>query len=113
VRAGLNQLASDPQPDAVQWRMLCAIVRDAIAAARTHGSETVAFHGYRVAARRVEIGNSAAIEVTLSLPPSAASGLAAAVRTEVAFPFEAGTASVIAWRFACGRAVCAEVPSAG
>jgi hypothetical protein len=113
VRAGLNQLASDPQPDAVQWRMLCAIVRDAIAAARTHGSETVAFHGYRVAARRVEIGNSAAIEVTLSLPPSAASGLAAAVRTEVAFPFEAGTASVIAWRCACGRAVCAEVPSAG
>ena len=81
MRAGLNQLASDPQPDAVQWRMLCAIVRDAIAAARTHGSETVAFHGYRVAARRVEIGNSAAIEVTLSLPPSAASGLPAAVRT--------------------------------
>ena len=113
MRAGLNRASSDPQPDAVQWRMLCSIVRDAIAAARTQGSETVIFHGYRVAARRVEIGNSAAIVVTLSLPSSAASGLPAAVRTEVALPVEAGTASVIAWRCACGRAVCAEVPSAG
>ena len=113
MRAGLNRASSDPQPDAVQWRMLCAIARDAIAAARTHGSETVVFHGYRVAARRVEIGNSAAIEVTLSLSSSAAFGLPTAVRTEVALPVEAGTASVIAWRCACGRAVCAEVPSAG
>ena len=113
MRAGPNRASSAPQPDAVLWRMLCAIARDAIAAARTNGSETVAFHGYRVAARRVEIGNSAAIEVTLSLPPSAASGLPTAVRTEVALPIEAGTASVIAWRCACGRAACAEVSTAG
>lgn len=113
MRAGLNRASSDPQPDAVQWRMLCAIVRDAVVAASTYGSETVVFHGHRVAARRVEIGNSAAIEVTLSLPPSAASSHPTAVRTEVALPFEAGTASVIAWRCACGRAVFAEVPSAG
>ncbi|MEZ5650670.1 MAG: hypothetical protein R3E87_08995 [Burkholderiaceae bacterium] len=106
-------MPSDSQLDAVQWRMLCAIARDAVVAASTYGSETVAFHGYRVAARRVEIGNSAAIEVTLSLPPSAASGHPTAVRTEVASPVEAGTASVIAWRCACGRVVCAEVPSAG
>ena len=113
MRADLNRASSDQQLDAAQWRMLCAIARDAIAAARTHGSETVVFHGYRVAARRIEIGNSAAIVVTLSLPSSGVSGLPAAVRTEVALPVEAGTASVIAWRCACGRTVCAEVPSAG
>ena len=113
MRADLNRASSDPQLDAAQWRMLCAIARDAIAAACTHGSESVVFHGYRVAARRVEIGNSAAIEVTVSLPLAAAPGLQAAVRTEVALPVEAGTASVIAWRCACGRTVCAEVPSVG
>jgi hypothetical protein len=113
VRADLNRASSDPQLDAAQWRMLCAIARDAIAAACTHGSETVVFQGYRVAARRVEIGNSAAIEVTVSLLASATSCPPTAVRTEVALLVEAGTASVIAWRCACGRAVCAEVPSAG
>jgi hypothetical protein len=113
VRADLNRASSDPQLDAAQWRMLCAIARDAIAAACTHGSESVVFHGYRVAARRVEIGNSAAIEVALSRPLSADLGLPAAVRTEVALPVEAGTASVIAWRCACGRAVCVKGPTAG
>jgi hypothetical protein len=113
VRADLNRASSDPQLDAAQWRMLCAIARDAIAAACTHGSESVVFHGYRVAARRVEIGNSAAIEVTVSLLASATSCPPTAVRTEVALPVEAGTASAIAWRCACGRTVCAEVPSVG
>jgi hypothetical protein len=113
VSADHDGAMSTPQLDAAQWRMLCAIARDAIAAACTHGSESVVFHGYRVAARRVEIGNSAAIEVTVSLPLAAAPGLQAAVRTEVARSFEAVTASVIAWRCACGRAVCAEVSSAG
>jgi hypothetical protein len=113
VRADLNRASSDPQLDEAQWRMLCAIARDAIASACTHGSESVVFHGYRVAARRVEIGNSAAIEVVLSRPLSADLGLPAAVRTEVALPVEAGTASVIAWRCACGRAVCVKGPTAG
>ena len=104
---------STPQLDAAQWRMLCAIARDVVAAARSHGSEAAHFRGYRVAARRIETGSSPGIEVTVSLPLAAAPGLQAAVRTEVARSFEAGTASVIAWRCACGRAVCAEVPSAG
>lgn len=113
MRADNDGAMSAPQLDAAQWRMLCAIARDAIAAACTHGSESLVFHGYRVAARRVEIGNSVAIEVTVSLSLLGAACLPAAVRTEVALPVEAGTASVIAWRCACGRAVCAEVPSAG
>jgi hypothetical protein len=104
---------STPQLDAVQWRMLCAIARDVVAAARSHGSEAAHFRGYRVAARRIETGSSPGIEVTVSLPLAAAPGLQAAVRTEVALPVEAGTASVIAWRCACGRAVCVKVPTAG
>jgi hypothetical protein len=104
---------SAPQLDAAQWRMLCAIARDVVVAARSHGSETALFRGYRVAARRIETGSSPGIEVTVSPPLAAASGLPTAVRTEVALPVEAGTASAIAWRCACGRAVCATGPSAG
>jgi hypothetical protein len=106
-------LPSDSQLDTVQWRMLCAVVREAITAAHAHGSEIVVCHGYRVAARSIGTGSSPAIEVALSRPLSADWGLPAAVRTEVALPVEAGTASVIAWRCACGRAVCAEVPTVG
>jgi len=113
VRADLNRASSDPQLDAAQWRMLCAIARDAIAAAWTYGSETVVFHGFRVWARRVEIGNSAAIEVALSRPLSADLGLPAAVRTEVAGCANPGTASVIAWRCPYGCAVRAKVLPVG
>ena len=113
MRADLNRASSAPQLDAAQWRMLCAIARDVVAAARSHGSEAILFRGYRVAARRIGIGSSAAIEVTVSLLASATSCPPTAVRTEVALPVEAGTASVIAWRCACGRAVCVKVPTAG
>ena len=57
---------SAPQLDAAQWRMLCAIARDVVVAARSHGSETALFRGYRVAARRIETGSSPGIEVTVN-----------------------------------------------
>ncbi len=113
MSAGQDQAPNAPQLDAVQWRMLCAIAHDAVATARTRGLEIVVFHGYRVAARRVEAGGTVVIEVTVRPPLAAELAFAARVRTEVAIPFKAEPASVIAWRCACGRVVCAELPSAG
>lgn len=104
---------SVPQPDAAQWRMLRAIAFEAIEAARTHGAETVVFGGYRVAARRVVLDGGAVVEVTLSRRPSDSDARAASVRTEVARCANHGTASVIAWRCPCVRAVHAEVSTAG
>jgi len=75
VRAGQDRTSYAPQLDAVQWRMLCAIVRDAIAVACVRGSEAVVFHGYRVEAWRVETDDAVAIEVTVRGPLSAESPL--------------------------------------
>ncbi len=113
MRATAYPLESVPQPDAAQWRMLRAIAFDAIAAAREHGADTVVFGGYRVAARRVVLEGSAVIEVTLSCTPSGSDAHGAGVRTEVARCANPGSASAIAWRCPCGRAVHAEVSTAG
>ncbi len=114
MRADRDLAPGAPQLDAVQWRMLCAIARDAIASAREHGASTAVFGGYRLMARRVGTdAGTAAVELTMSHEPPGDIGPAANLRTEVALSFEPGTASVIAWRCACGRAVCAEVSSAG
>lgn len=104
---------SAPQPDAAQWRMLRAIAFDAIAAAREHGADAVVFGGYLLVARRVVFEGGAVVEITLSRAPSDGDARTASVRTEVARCANPGTASVIAWRCPCGRAVHAEVSTAG
>jgi hypothetical protein len=93
--------------------MLRAIAFDAIAAAREHGAEAVVFGGYRVAARRVAVDGGAVIEITLSRAPCGSDARADSVRTEVARCANPGSAWVIAWRCPCGRAVHAEVSTAG
>jgi hypothetical protein len=93
--------------------MLRAIAFDAIAAARERGAETVAFGGYRVAARRVVVDGGAVIELALSCAPSDNDARAASVRTEVAGYANPGSASAIAWRCPCQCAVHAEVLTAG
>ncbi len=113
MRADRDLAPGAPQLDAAQWRMLCAIARDAIAVARERGASTAVFAGYRLVARRVGTDAATAVELTLSHEPPGDIGPETNLRTEVALSFEAGTASVIAWRCACGRAVCATGPSAG
>jgi hypothetical protein len=108
VRADQNRVPSGPQPDSAQWRMLCAIARDAIAAACERGVSTADFGGYRLSAKRVSTGGAVAIRVTFRLAPPGDLGLANSVRTEVALPIEAESASSIAWRCACGQVVCEE-----
>jgi len=113
VRAAVYPSENVPQPDAAQWRMLCAVACDAIAAAREHGADTVVFGGYRLAARRVLFEGGTAVELTLSRTPTGSDTRAASVRTEVASSTNQGTASVIAWRSDCGCAVRSSVSTAG
>jgi hypothetical protein len=108
VRAYQDRVPSGPQPDSAQWRMLCVIARDAIAAACERGVSTADFGGYRLSAQRISTGSALAIRVMFRLAPLGDFGLADSVRTEVALPVEAESASSIAWRCACGRVVCAE-----
>jgi hypothetical protein len=108
VRADQNRVPSGPQPDSAQWRMLCAIARDAIAAACERGVSTADFGGSSLSAKRVSTGGAVAIRVTFRLAPPGDLGLANSVRTEVALPIEAESASSIAWRCACGQVVCEE-----
>jgi hypothetical protein len=108
VRADQNRVPSGPQPDSAQWRMLCAIARDAIAAACERGVSTADFGGYRLSAKRVSTGSALAIRVTFRLAPPVDFGLADSVRTEVALPIEAESASSIAWRCPCGWVACEE-----
>jgi hypothetical protein len=108
LRADQDQVSSGPQPDSAQWRMLCVIARDAIAAACERGVSTADFGGYRLSAQRISSGGAVAIRVTFRLAPPGDSGLADSVRTEVALPIEAESASSIAWRCACGQVVCKE-----
>jgi hypothetical protein len=88
--------------------MLCVIARDAIAAACERGVSTADFGGYRLSAQRISTGGAVAIRVTFRLAPLGDFGLSDSVRTEVALPAEAESASSIAWRCACGWVVCAE-----
>jgi hypothetical protein len=108
VRADQDRVPSGPQPDSAQWRMLCVIARDAIAAACERGVSTADFGGYRLSAQRVSTGGAVAIRVTFRLVPPVDFGLADRVRTEVALAIEAASASSIAWRCACGQVVCEE-----
>ena len=108
MRADQNRVPSGPQPDSAQWRMLCAIARDAIAAACERGVSTADFGGYRLSARRVSTGGAVAIRVTFRLAPPGDFGLGDSVRTEVALPIEAESVSSTAWRCTCGQVVCAE-----
>jgi hypothetical protein len=108
VRADQDRVSSGPQPDSAQWRMLCVIARDAIVSACERGVSTADFGGYRLSARRVSTGGAVAIRVTFRLAPPGDFGLGDSVRTEVALPIEAESASSIAWRCACGQVVCAE-----
>jgi len=120
VKAGSHRAPMPPQPDAAQWRMLCAIVCDTVAAARRHGGQTATFGGYRIAARRIDRSGAHAVALTIGLAQRAdasgvfgADGPPLAVRTAVALPAVPDAASVIAWRCPCGQAVCAQAPTAG
>ena len=108
MRADQDQVSSGPQPDSAQWRMLCVIARDAIVAACERGVSTADFGGYRLSAQRISTGSALAIRVTFRLAPPVDFGLADSVRTEVALPIEAESASFIAWRCAYGWVACAE-----
>ena len=108
MRADQDQVSTGPQPDSAQWRMLCVIARDAIAAACERGVSTADFGGYRLSARRVSTGGAVAIRVAFRLSPHGDFGLADSVRTEVALPVEAESASSVAWRCLCSQVVCAE-----
>ncbi len=108
MRADQDQVSSGPQPDSAQWRMLCVIARDAIVSACEHGVSTAYFGGYRLSARRVSTGGAVAIRVTFRLAPPGDFGLAGGVRTEVALPVEAESASSVAWRCLCSQVVCEE-----
>ena len=113
MRAAVYPSENVPQPDAAQWRMLCAVACDAIATAREHGADTVVFGGYRVVARRLVVDGDAVIELTLSRAPCGSDARAASVRTEVARCANPGSASAIAWRCPCRYAVNAEVSTGG
>lgn len=108
MRADQDRVSSGPQPDSAQWRMLCVIARDAIAAACERGVSIADFGGYRLSAQRISTGGALAIRVTFRLAPLSDFGFADSVRTEVALPIEAESASSIAWRCACGQVVCEE-----
>ena len=108
MRVDQDQVSSGPQPDSAQWRMLCVIARDATAAAFECGTSAADFGGYRLSARRVSTGGAVAIRVAFRLAPPGDFGLADSVRTEVALPVDAESASSIAWRCPCGWVVCEE-----
>lgn len=101
-------LAPD-HPNANEWRMLCAIARDVVAAAREHGHETMCFRGYRLVASRVGETGDGQVKLTLFRDEGRLDGVCSAV----ALLARAGTASVIAQPRALGRAACREEFPAG
>lgn len=57
-----------PQPDAAEWRMICAMAHAALSAAARYGSDRRSFRGYRIDAKRCGMGGEGRnlIDVTLS-----------------------------------------------
>ncbi len=67
------------QPSAAEWRMLRAIMRDAMSAARHKGQETVEFRGFRLVARQMAWFDDDCIGLAISCQGGAQARLRSAV----------------------------------